>query len=188
MNILALDVLDLFGDGTLVMKTTVDQPGEAVRYAWYVKERGRNIGKSHYQASPYMGFRLEHLGRYVIKAFVRDEQGQVITAEAEFAATKKTSPQLSQVKKAKFQVTPVISHVSGPFWKFSVSESFDGDTKYAWYVFREGEDQPFMKKLYESDSNTIHKFETPGNYYVKAFVIHNGVKCSANSEVFTVSA
>ena len=41
MKIVSLDLFDLFGDGTLVMKTNVDEPDSAFRYAWYIKENGR---------------------------------------------------------------------------------------------------------------------------------------------------
>ena len=187
MKIATVDVLDLFGDGTLVMKTTVDEPGTAMRYAFYVKEYGKNIFKSAYQTCPYMGFRLEHLGSYTVKAFVRDGAGEIITKEAEFTATKKTSPKLIQVKKASFSVTPVVSHVSGVFWQFSINETFEDGSKYAWYIYQEGSDTPLEKKPYSTEDHVIHKFETPGCYYIKAFVIQRGRKSSACSEIFTVS-
>lgn len=186
MKIVSLDLFDLFGDGTLVMKTNVDEPDSAFRYAWYIKEDGKNIYKGHYQRNPYAAFQLKRLGSYSVKAYVRDGNGETVTAEAEFTATKKTSPQLAQPQKVQFTVTPSVSHVSGAFWQFSIAENFD-NAKYAWYVYQEGSLEPVFKTPYDTESYMIHKFETPGSYFIKAFVIQDGVKRSARSQVFTVS-
>ena len=186
MKIATVDVLDLFGDGTLVMKTTVDEPGTAMRYAFYVKENGKNIFKSAYQTCPYMGFRLEHLGSYVIKAFARNGTEEAVHTEVSFDADKRTSPKLAKVKKPVFPVTPVVSHVSGNFWQFSLVETFVPGTKFAWYIHQEGTDTPIIKTPYTEDSKLIHQFEESGRYYVKGFVVQSGTKRSAKSGVFTV--
>ncbi len=182
-----MDLFDLYGDGTLVMKTLVDTPDPSLRYAWYVKLYGQKIYESRYQRNPFTAAKLSHLGNYVVKAFVRDGEGNKVTWEEIFTANKRTSPQLALLDDTDFTVIPVISNISGAFWQFSVEGSFAEDTKFAWYIYQEGQDDPMEKIPYSKDSNTIYQFKAPGNYYAKAFVIQEGVKRSAFSDMFTVS-
>lgn len=186
VEIIGLDLFDLYGDGTLVMKTLVDKPDPSLRYAWYVKLCGQKIFESHYQRNPFTAVRLSHLGNYLIKAFVRDGEGNKVTQEETFIANKRTSPQLALLDDTDFMVTPVISNISGAFWQFSVDGSFAEDTKFAWYIYQEGQDAPMEKIPYSKSSNTIYQFKAPGNYYAKAFVIQEGVKRSGTSDPFVV--
>ena len=170
MKIISLDLFDLYGNGTLVMKTHVDKPDSSLRYAWYVKTGGSNIYKGSYQDNPFTAVQLSQLGTYVIKAFVRDGEGNKQEFAATFLATKRTSPKLA--KMVTFSVTPVVSHVSGNFWRFSVVENFE-HAKYAWYVYQEGSLEPVFKAPYDTENYMIHKFEAPGSYFIKAFVIQD---------------
>lgn len=185
MNITGLDLFDLYGDGTLVMKTAVEGADASTRYAWYVKQNSKTVYKGSYQRNPFTAVQLKHLGTYVVKAFVRDGEGNKQEFEATFSATRRTSPKLAQAEA--FSVTPVASHVSGGFWQFSVEESFEPESKFAWYIYQEGVSDPMVKMPYSNESKAIYKFETAGRYYFKAFVIQAGNKQSANSEVFTVT-
>lgn len=185
MNITGLDLFDLYGDGTLVMKTAVDGADASTRYTWYVKQNGKTVYKGAYQRDPFTAVQLEHLGTYVVKAFVRDGEGSKQEFEATFSATKRTSPKLAQAEA--FSVTPVASHVSGGFWQFSVEESFEPESKFAWYIYQEGVSDPMVKLPYNNESKAFYKFEAPGRYYVKAFVMQDGRKQSASSNVFEVT-
>lgn len=186
MKITGLDLFDLYGDGTLVMKTAVEGADASTRYTWYVKEAGKVIYKGAYQVRPFAAVKLEHLGNYTVKAFVRDGAGNKLELEIPFAATQHTSPKLSQAEA--FPVTPVITHISGGFWQFSVKESFAPGSKFAWYIYQEGVKDPVAKLLpYTQVSKTVYEFNQAGRYYVKTFVVQNGVKQSANSDVFTVN-
>lgn len=187
MNITGLDLFDLYDDGTLVMKTAVEGADAATRYAWYVKQNGKTVYKGSYQRNPFTAVHLEHLGTYTVKAFVRDGEGNKQEYEATFSATKRTSPQLAQADAEAFSVTPVASHVSGGFWQFSVEESFPPESKFAWYIYQEGVSDPMVKLPYSNEPKTIHKFETASRYYVKAFVMQDGRKQSASSDVFEVT-
>lgn len=187
MKITGLDLFDLYGDGTLVMKTAVEDADSSTRYAWYVKFRGQTVYKGSYQRDPFTAVQLEHLGTYTVKSFVRDGDGNKQELEATFSATKRTSPKLAQAEENAFSVTPVASHVSGGFWQFSVEESFDEESKFAWYIYQEGVSEPMVKMPYSHEFKAFYKFEAAGRYYVKAFVIQDGNKQSASSDVFTVT-
>ena len=186
MNITGLDLFDLYGDGTLVMKTAVENVDLSARYAWYVKQNGKTVYKGSYQRDPFTAVQLEHLGTYVVKAFVRDGEGNKQEFESSFSATKRTSPKLALAEAEAF-VTPVATHVSGGFWQFSVEESFEPESKFAWYIYQEGVSAPIVKMPYSHESKAFYKFETAGRYYVKAFVMQDGRKQSASSDVFTVT-
>ena len=187
IKITGLDLFDLYGDGTLVMKTAVDGADASTRYTWYVKQNGKTVYKGAYQRDPFTAVQLEHLGTYVVKAFVRDGEGNKQEFEATFSATRRTSPKLVQSKVNTFSVTPVVSHISGSFWQFSVEENFDPESRFAWYIYQKDISDPIVKMPYSNKSKTIYKFETAGLYYVKAFVIQSGNKQSASSDMFTVT-
>ena len=187
MNITGLDLFDLYGDGTLVMKTAVEDVDLSARYAWYVKQNGKTVYKGSYQRNPFTAVQLEHLGTYVVKAFVRDGEGNKQELEATFSATKRTSPKLAQADEISFSLTPVASHISGGFWQFSLEESFPPQSKFAWYIYQEGVSDPMVKLPYNNEAKAFYKFETAGRYYVKAFVMQDGRKQSASSNVFEVT-
>lgn len=186
MEIIRLDLFDLYGDGTLVMKTEVDEPDPSLRYAWYVKAYGQKIYETHYQRNPFTAAQLQHLGSYVVKAFVRDGEGNKVTLEKTFTANKYTSPQLA-LTDTSFTVTPVATQISGAFWQFTAEGTFGENTRFAWYVYQEGADTPIEKIPYSKDPSTVYQFTAPGRYYVKAFVIQDGVKQSASCVPFTVT-
>ena len=187
MKIKELELFDLYGDGTLVMKTNVDIPNDNFRFCWYIKEKGRLIYKGNYQRNCFLAFQLPHLGKYMIKAFVRDEQGEKVETEVEFYATKKTSPQLALAESTiTFLVEPKVEHISGGFWCFQVEGELPENANFAWYIYKEEIDEPVLRTGYSEQSNYTYKFDTSGTYYVKLFIVANGKKKSIVSESFKV--
>lgn len=187
MEIKELELFDLYGDGTLVMKTNVDVPNDSLRFCWYIKEKGRLIYRGNYQRNSFSAFQLPHLGKYMIKAFVRDEQGEKAEIEVEFNVTKKTSPQLVLAESTvTFSVQPKVEHISGGFWCFQVEGEIPEDARFAWYVYKEDIDEPVVRTVYSEESNYTYKFDISGTYYVKLFVLANGKKKSIVTEQFKV--
>lgn len=184
MEITGVELFDLYGDGTLVIKTNVDKEDENLRYAWYVSENKELIYKGKYQSKPFTALQLKHLGSYTIKAFVMDGDKNKAEFLTKFRATKRTSPKLPQPIP---QVTPSVAHISGVFWQFSVEAALEKDAKLAWYVYQENNPNPIAKLPYAKDKQTIYQFENPGNYTVKVFIVQNGEKKSFLSSLFTVT-
>lgn len=188
MNITKLEVFDLYGDGTLVLKTNVDKEANSLRYAWYVQKDKKTLYKSEYQDKPFLGYRISIPGKYKIKAFVRDilnkEKTQI---EIEFLVNRKTSPLLmEEVKKLPSSLQPVASQMYGEFWRFSVSGDLPQEAEYAWYVYQQGESKPVFRGKYSTVAEYIYKFETPGLYRVKLFTCIEKIKTSEISDWFLV--
>ena len=187
MNIRELELFDLFGDGTLVMKTNLDGEYENVGYTWYVEHKGKVIYKGQYQVKPFAAFRLPHQGEYKVKAFVRQKNGERLVLEQTFEANHKTSPKLAaEEENLPLRVHPSVEHISGGFWQFGVNGSFAADAKFAWYIYQVGATEPLVKSAYAPEQTYVHKFTEAGTYRVKVFILVDGVKRSAISESFVV--
>lgn len=184
MEITGVELFDLYGDGTLVIKTNVDQEDETLRYAWYISESKELIYKGKYQNKPFTAIQLKHLGSYTVKAFVMDGNGNKAEFLTKFAANKRTSPKLPHPIP---QVTPSVTHISGAFWQFSVDANLEKNARIAWYVYQEGQPNPIAKLPYASDKEAIYQFEKPGNYAVKVFIVQHGEKKSFLGSLFTVT-
>ncbi|MDD3164311.1 MAG: PKD domain-containing protein [Oscillospiraceae bacterium] len=189
MEIKEIELFDLYGNGTLVMKTNVDAPTSAMRYAWYVKKDSKLIMKGVYQKEPFTACQLESRGLYTVKAFVRNGKEEKVEQTATFRATAKTSPALASAAQQtpSLTLTPKYEQISGAFWQFRAEGAFPENAEFAWYLFREGEEQPVHREMYPSAPEYTHKFEEPGRYHVKVFVKLGAQKKSADSACFEVA-
>lgn len=185
MEIREIEVFDIFGDGTLAIKTNVDEPSDDLRYAWYVSREQQLLFKSSYQRKPYTGYRADLPGTYVIKAFVRNGAQERVEQVVRFTANKTTSPLLAG-QFEPVEIVPVVEHVSGPFWQVRLGGDFAEGKEFAWYVYAEGEDEPLSREDYGYKGEYIYKFSQPGTYRIKAFVRQDGQKYSGFSPWFQV--
>lgn len=187
MTINEIELFDLYGNGTLVMKTNVEEPRDDLRYTWYVKSNGQLIYKGTYQRNPFTAIQIEHLGLYVVRAFVRDGEGNKVELAAEFCASKKTSPVLAaaEAENDTVSVVPKVEHISGTFWQFSAEGNIPENAKYAWYIYREDQIDPIFKGSYSADANLLYDCKESGSYHAKLFVLFDGRKISVNTEIFS---
>ena len=186
MKIRDVDVFDLYGDGTLVIKTNVEDAGEGVRYAWYVKQGKRNVFKGTYQAKPFMSYDIPAIGTYVVKAFVKNQAGEKAEKEVTFNANRRTSPLLVSAASLPLEGAPEIEHISGPFYRMSLRQNLPESARYAWYIYRKDEKEPFARQMYSESSEYVFAFQNPGEYYVKVFVTLDNAKSSLKSDLFKV--
>lgn len=170
MIIKEIELFDLYGDGTLVMKTNVDTPTEDLRYTWYVKLNGQLIHKAGYQRNPFTAIHIDHLGKYVVKAFVRDANGEKVEEEVVFVANKKTSPQLA-MEETKPMIIAKADHISGAFWQFSAEGEIPENAKYAWYLYKKDVSEPIFRGAYVNTCNFVYNISESGEYLAKLFVL-----------------
>lgn len=181
-----IEVFDVNGDGTLIIKTNLNDTYENAKFAWYISYNGHTIYKSAYQKNPYMSYKVENLGKYMIKSFVKTETEKV-QEEVIFDATRSTSPKLvTETKAEKTAIVPIAENINRGFWRFDIREPLSDGTTYAWYLFKENDETPYFKQMYTNYSEYIHSFKESGNYFAKLFVISNGIKKSVKTDVFTV--
>ena len=184
MEITGVELFDLYGDGTLVIKTNVDTEDKSLRYTWYVSENRELFYKGKYQEKPFTAIQLKHQGTYTVKAFVMDGSKNKAEFLAKFSANKHTSPKLPRPIP---QVTPSVTHLSGAFWQFSVDAQLEKDAEIAWYVYQEKKPAPIARLPYTRDKEAIYQFEIPGNYAVKVFIVQLGEKKCFLGSLFTVT-
>lgn len=188
MKIQAIDVFDLYGDGTLVMRTVMEEPKEELQYAWHIMEGRKTLFKIPYQARPFTAWQMPYRGVWTVKAFARDhETKEKIKATVDFTADRSTSPGLKAKQKHHFlKEPPTVERISGPFHKMYLDQKFPKGAQYAWYVYRTDTQDPVIKRLYQDSPEYVCAIHDPGEYFVKVFVMVNGKKDSIKSETFQV--
>ncbi|MDO5558459.1 MAG: hypothetical protein Q4F95_02555 [Oscillospiraceae bacterium] len=186
MEIREIDVFDLYGDGTLVIKTNMTGQADDLRYAWYIELNSKKIFKGSYQHNPFMSYKIDQPGKYVVKAFVKNSDQDKVQSETEFTANKKTSPALIKDEVKTFKLSPFAEHISDTFWKMDVKEKLADNAKYAWYLYRVNEQEPCIKQLYTPISEYVCSLKDPGEYYAKVFAVVDGIKHTAKTDVFLV--
>jgi len=188
MEIREIEAFDLYGDGTLVLKTNVEGKKSELKYAWYIKKDGKFIFKSQYQLKNFIAFNIDKSGKYIIKAFVLENKENKIFKEIEILINSTTSPKLieKELSAMGINIIPVVEFISGPFWKMKVSGKFPKNSKFAWYIYKRGQKEPIFKQDYSLNNEYIYKFEQKGEYKVKAFIVFNGNKCSKSTDWFKV--
>lgn len=185
MTINEVEVFDVDGDGTLVIKTNLDNTYEQTKFAWYIVFNGQTIYKSNYQRNPFISYKIEYLGTYTIKAFVKNND-EKIQSETVFVANKRTSPHLAvRDIGSRVSIIPITESINGKIWRFDIKEPIAEDATYSWYIYNSA-GELIYKQLYTKYSEYIHSFKESGTYYAKLFVISKGIKKSAKSEEFTV--
>ena len=186
MKIREIEAFDLYGDGTLVLKTNLENADEQVQYAWYVKKGDRNIFKGSYQSKPFMAYKIPVLGAYTIKAFVKNKDGEKTEETITFVADRNTSPQLSAANELSVKGRPAVEHISGRFYKMSLPMELPQNALFAWYIHRNGETEPIARRMYSDSPEYVHAFQEPGEYYAKAFIVVGKAKTSLKSTLFIV--
>lgn len=188
MIIQDIEVFDLYQDGTLVLKTNAVDVSDKCQYAWYVKWKGKTVFKSKYVDVPFIACQIKAWGEYSITGYVLDTKTkEKVQREVSFTADIKTSPGLQPGYQEIRDLQPVVQHISGPFWKFSVSKEPEGQVEYAWFIYKRGQSAPWFKQMYSSRPHFEYQFKEPGDYRVKLFALAGEAKNSVFSEWFTVN-
>ena len=186
MKIREIEAFDLYGDGTLVIKTNMEEEEEGLRYAWHIMQNRRTIFKIPYQVRPYAVWHIPQRNSYFVKAFVKNAAGERIQEVITFTADRHTSPKLEAPEEKLLTEPPVVENISGPFYKLYLRQTFPENAQYAWYVYRVGDETPVSRQMYTNAAEYIYAFQEPGEYYVKAFILLNGIKDSVKSEILTI--
>ena len=170
----------------MVLKTNMEEGEEGFRYAWHIMQNRKTIFKIPYQIRPYAAWQIPQHGRYFIKAFVKNAREEKVQETISFTADRHTSPKLETHEENPLMEPPVIEHISGPFYKMYLRQKFPESAQYAWYVYRSDEKEPVSRQMYSHSPEYIHTFREAGKYYVKVFLMLNGMKNSVKSDPFPV--
>lgn len=196
MEIKLVDFFDLYGDGTLVLRTIVDTPEKDVLYAWDVEKEKTRIHKGEFSPKPFMAVKVTEPGSYLIRSYVFDQmKKEKIIYEKYCELDRNTSPQLIAGKKRNAAgqtepdttTKPVVTHIAGPFWMANVAEQYPEDATFSWYLYTDGSTKPFEKQGFSRDQEFVYRFRNPGNYRVKLTVLVKGEKLVSMSDSFHVS-
>jgi len=190
MNIKEIEVFDLYEDGTLVIKTNMEEKNEKLKYAWYIRKDEETIFKSKYQNQEFMAFNIDKSGLYAVKAFVIDDKLNKISKETKILIDYSTSPKLieKELSKINVNVNVNIQFLNKLSWKINIYGQFPKSSKFAWYIYKRGKSEPIYKQMYSDKLEYIYEFAEKGQYKLKLFIISNGNKYSNNTQWFDVKS
>ncbi len=187
MKIIEVEGFDLRGDGTIVLKTRMEDASDYMRYAWYVYYGNHLLFKSQYSNKPFMEYTITSLGTYRVKAFVLDKQTQKKAVEDVLITfDKKTSPLLFKVTEARRTWFPMATQLKGDVWKFSLRGPLPEQADFAWYVYAKEKNEPIFKGDYSTVSEYLYTFTSSGIYKIKCFCRSRIEKTSATTDWFNV--
>ena len=99
MQIEAVHCNAINGDGTLLLKIDVDEPEKPLQYCFYIYKGSQTLYKSGYSQKDWLEFKVDDLGKYQIKAFVRDkESGEKYESVVSYILKPKYAWKLAEAK------------------------------------------------------------------------------------------
>ncbi len=128
------------GDGTLLLKADVDEPRETLQYCFYVYKGSETIHKSRYSPKSWLEYKVDALGKYQIKAFVRDTRSsETISSVAPYVLKEKYAWKLAEAQRVQRplegEIGVKLERLSPGVLRAEAAESCDCC---AWRVWREG--------------------------------------------------
>jgi len=190
MTIKEIEAFDLYKDGTLMIKTNVEEKNEKLKYAWRIKKDKKKIFESNYQKQEFIIFNVDKSGEYIVEAFVIDDKLNKISKEKKISICYYTSPKLveKELLEIKFSVSVNIQFLNRLLWKINIYGQFPKNFKFAWYIYKKGKDAPIYRQMYSENLDYTHEFNEKGQYKLKLFVILNGNKYANETKWFNVSS
>lgn len=171
MTITEINCFALRNDGTLLMKTEVANPRDDYRYCFYIYRDQELMFKSPYDTRSFFIYKVDRLGTYQIKGFVRNGEGtQKQSLAIKYTLTKSNAEKLSQEDCFVSEAVLSVAKSDDLSYIFSVSGHFPADAQYAWYIYREGEKKPEFRGAYSNNPTMMHNFNSSGFYMAKLFV------------------
>ena len=156
MKIVDVSCIAIKDDGTILVKTIMDQEGEDVRYAYHVVKKQELLHKEPYSNNSYLLYKANEHGRYKIKAFVRSADGaEKVTKEVFYTVDNKNAPKLPNPEKPDVPKEISLSVRIEPNGALTATAKgvFHADASYGWYLYEEGVSEPVQKIGYSGDSS-----------------------------------
>ena len=186
MEILEVTCFALKNNGTLLIKTEMETPDDSYRYCFYISYGSQTIYKSPYNAKSFLVYQADQLGKYTIKAFVRNADGSEKTSlSVDYVLTAENAAILAE-KEPPVSISVVAEPVQDRLFAFSAKGSLPNQAQYAWYVYQEGESEPIFRGSYSGSPATLYEFPENGNYYVKLFVKQGSEKNTFKSDLVII--
>ena len=185
MKIEEVTCMPLRNNGTLLIKTEVDQPDDSYRYAFYIYKGSETLLKSPYDRRSFIIYKAEAFGKYQIKAFVRNADGSERDNKViAYVVNRGNARELDQDDANLPPISCVVTaeKSEGNVLTAKVSGDFEPDAQFAWYVYHEDEKEPEFKGPYSSNPMLSYTVQRNGAYCAKAFVKTGRRKVTAKSE------
>ena len=189
MTIEEINCFALRGDGTLLIKTEMDEVRAENLYCFYITDRQGKTFKAPYAKESFLLHQVEELGTYQIKAFVKDSvTGEKVISSLNYVLDGKKAWKLRKESQlASAQVTlELLEGLKPPSLLFKVKGELPKDTEICWYVYHDSETETEYRSPYQKERSFLYQAKGRGRYMGKAFLRNEEEKVSIKSDIVEV--
>ena len=184
MKILEVTCFALRNDGTLLIKTNMDQTDDSYRYCFYIYKGSETIFKSPYDRKSFLMYKVDEFGKYQIKAFVRNSDGtEKDSMVISYIVNKSNAKELAgdEVIEIVPAITVNIEKIKDNTVLVTATGAINEDMQFAWYIYNGEEKEPVFKSKYSKEPSISYIVKENGNFYAKLFVEEGSKKYTYKS-------
>lgn len=184
MRILEVTCFALRNDGTLLIKTNMDQADDSYRYCFYIYKGSETLFKSPYDKKSFLMYKVDEFGKYQIKAFVRNADGtEKDSMVIPYVVNKSNARELAG--EEAIEIIPAINVKMSTINNTVIiiaEGAINEDMQFAWYIYKEDNSEPVFKSKYSAEPSISYIAKEKGSYYAKLFVKEVGKKYTYKSD------
>ena len=185
MKIEEVTCFALRNNGTLLIKTEVDEPDESYRYCFYIYKGSETLYKSPYDRKSFLMWKADAFGKYQIKAFVRNSDGaEKDSMVISYVVNRSNARELDteDEDQAPVNINVSVEKLKEGVLMATASGDLPEGTQFAWYVYHSGSKEPEFRGTYSSNPMFSYSAQDGGKYFVKLFLKRGERKVTARSE------
>ena len=190
MKILEVTCFDLKNDGSLLIKSEMDEANPEYRYCFYIYKGSETLYKSPYDRKSFILYKAEQYGKHKIKAFVRNKDGsEKDECVIDYVVNKANARNLmsnEEQESSDISVKVDFEKIRDCIYLITATGELPESAKYAWYIYNADNNQELFRGPYSASPNFTYDFLTPGNYFAKLFVKDGNRKNTMKSETIAV--
>ena len=189
MKIEEVTCFALRNNGTLLIKTEVDEPDESYRYCFYIYKGSETLYKSPYDRKSFLMWKADAFGKYQIKAFVRNSDGaEKDSMVISYVVNRSNARELDteDEDQAPVNINVSVEKLKEGVLMATASGDLPEGAQFAWYVYPAESREPEFKGNYSTNPMLTYSVKGSGNYYAKVFVKSGARKDTARSEEITM--
>ena len=175
----------LRNNGTLLIKTEVDEPDESYRYCFYIYKGSETLYKSPYDRKSFLMYKADAFGKYQIKAFVRNSDGSERDSMViSYVVNRSNARELAAEEEAQppVNITAAVEGIKDGVIMAAARGDLEEGDQFAWYVYQSGSKEPEFRGTYSSNPMFSYSAQSDGKYFVKLFLKRGERKVTARSE------
>lgn len=184
MKIEEVTCFALRNNGTLLIKTEVDDPDESYRYCFYIYKGSETLYKSPYDRKSFLMYKADTFGKYQIKAFVRNADGSERDSMViSYVVNRSNARELAvEEEQPPINIAVSVENIKNNVIMVAAQGDLEEGDQFAWYVYHSGNKEPEFRGAYSTNSVFSYSVQNGGKYCVKLFLKRGKQKFTARSD------